>query len=370
MAAIFRITGLIINLFVCGLLLLSCYATRIGDGNYWFAGLFALATVYFLAGVLFFLLLWLFIKKIYLLPGIVTLLLCFNPLKQVIPFRYTPGFNTEKTNRTLRVMSWNVEHFNIRLYKEHPEVKPQMIELINHYRPDVACFQEMVAGDSERNRINYVSEFQRKLGIKYVHFSYRNEYDFDDNHHFGTIILSRYPIIASKIYKYPPFDYNSVFQTVDIVKGKDTVRVFNVHLQTLRFTQDNIQYIDDPIQTDKDNIKESRSIIAKFKHGFIKRHRQADRIRKVMDDSKYPIILCGDFNDVPNSYAYNTIGKNMQNAFVEAGYGIGSTFSGILPILRIDQIFYSNQFEIKQFTRIPKKLSDHFPIIADLEIKK
>ena len=89
-----------------------------------------------------------------------------------------------------------------------------------------------------------------------------------------------------------------------------------------------------------------------------------------MDESKYPIILCGDFNDVPNSYAYNTIGKNMQNAFVEAGYGIGSTFSGILPILRIDQIFYSNQFDVKQFTRIPKKLSDHFPIIADLEIKK
>jgi endonuclease/exonuclease/phosphatase family metal-dependent hydrolase len=267
-------------------------------------------------------------------------------------------------------MSWNVEHFNIRHYKESPEVKGQMITLINQYQPDVVCFQEMVAGDSAPHRINYVGEFQQKMSMKYYSYSYRKELDFDDNHHFGIIIYSRYPIISQKSYEYQPLDYNSRFQYVDILKGRDTIRIFNVHLQTLRFTPDNIQYIDDPIQLGKDNIKESRSILSKFKHGFIRRHRQADRIKKIMDETRYPMVLCGDFNDVPNSYAYNTIGKNMQNAFVEAGYGIGATFSGILPILRIDNIFYNNRFEIKQYIRVPKKMSDHFPIITDLEIIK
>jgi len=70
--------------------------------------------------------------------------------------------------------------------------------------------------------------------------------------------------------------------------------------------------------------------------------------------------VCGDFNDVPNSYAYNTIGKGLQNTFAEKGSGIGRTFSGISPTLRIDNIFASEPFTVLQYTRIPKKMSDHF----------
>lgn len=369
MASILKKIALLINIILCVLLILSCYSTRINNGDYWFMGLFALATIYFLGAVLFFLVLWLFVKPIYLFPGIVTLLLCFTPLRQVIPFRYTPGFEMKKSQKEIRVMSWNVEHFNIVHHKEHPEVKSQMIELINKYQPDIACFQEMIAGDSERNCINYVGEFPKKLGMKYYYFAYRSAYDFDANHHFGMVIYSRYPVVAQKMYEFEPFDYNSVFQHVDIVKGKDTIRVFNVHLQTLRLTSDNIQYIDNPIQTDADKIKESKNILSKFRNGFIHRHRQVDHVRKMLDESKYPTLLCGDFNDVPNSYAYNKIGENMQNTFAVAGYGIGATFSGILPILRIDNIFCDNNFQVTQFTRIPKRLSDHFPVITDIKLK-
>ena len=85
-----------------------------------------------------------------------------------------------------------------------------------------------------------------------------------------------------------------------------------------------------------------------------------------MNHSPYPIILCGDFNDVPVSYAYETIGAGMKNAFVKKGYGISRTFSNISPTLRIDNIFVDQMFSISQFTRVKKLLSDHFPIIADV----
>ena len=89
-----------------------------------------------------------------------------------------------------------------------------------------------------------------------------------------------------------------------------------------------------------------------------------------MNQSPYPVIVCGDFNDVPNSYAYTTIGKNLQNGFAEKGFGIGNTYDGISPTLRIDNIFADKKFDVVQFERFKKKLSDHFPIAADLLYKK
>ena len=104
--------------------------------------------------------------------------------------------------------------------------------------------------------------------------------------------------------------------------------------------------------------------------GFLKRKIQAERIREEMDKSPYPIILCGDFNDVPNSYAYHHIGKGMKNAFAEKGAGLGRTFSGIAPTLRIDNIFVNRQFDVEQYLRVKKRLSDHFPILTDIRFSK
>ena len=81
-------------------------------------------------------------------------------------------------------------------------------------------------------------------------------------------------------------------------------------------------------------------------------------------------MVTGDFNDVPNSYAYHTIGKGLNNAFVEKGSGLGRTFSGISPVLRIDNIFVDKKMDVLQFNLVKKKLSDHFPIMADVEMTK
>ena len=167
-----------------------------------------------------------------------------------------------------------------------------------------------------------------------------------------------------------PYDYNSIIQYADIVKGYDTFRIFNIHLQSLRFSKENLKYIDEPSIEEDKTIKESKSIISKFRNGFIKRKIQADRIREEMEKSPYPLIVCGDFNDVPNSYAYHTIGKNMNDAFAEKGAGLGRTYSGISPTLRIDNIFVDNKFEVEQYERVKKKLSDHFPVLADIMINK
>ena len=361
---------IIINSCIALFFLLGCYGSWFNPKYFWFIGFFTLAAFYLGLLLIGFTIFWLFTKPKLILISICSLLLAWVPLKQLVKLRLTADFTMRKQPEQLRVMSWNVEHFDILEHKTHPEVKKEMINLVKFYQPDIACFQEMVGSDSVPAAINYVPDFLSRMKMSDYHYSYNWKVDFDRNHHFGIITFSKYPILNKQTISYPPHDYNSIFQYTDILKGTDTFRVFNIHLQSLKFSDMNLQYIDDPSLKDENDLKNSKNIVSKFKKGFLKRQIQSERIREEIDKSPYPVIVCGDFNDVPNSYAYNMIGKGLKNAFAEKGSGIGRTFFGISPTLRIDNIFTDERFSIEQFVRVRKKLSDHFPIIADLYFKK
>ncbi len=365
-----KIFLIVCNILVALFLVIGCYGSRLDPRQFWFSGFFTLASFYFLLILVGFVFFWLFAKPVCALIGIVSILFTWKPLGQVFQVRMAPNFIIQKHPSNLRVMSWNVEHFDILEHKTHPERKQEMIDMINQQQPDVACFQEMVASDSIPSAINYIPDFMKRLHMENFHYSYNPKLDFDSKHRYGIIIFSKYPIISKHTLSYAPRDYNSIFQYVDIVKGNDTFRVFNIHLQSLKFSTENREYIDKPSIKDERDIEKSKSLVAKFRTGFLKRRYQSEHIKEAVNKSPYPAIVCGDFNDVPNSYAYNTIGKGMKNAFVEKGTGIGRTFYSISPTLRIDNIFVDERFNVEQFVRIRKKLSDHFPIIADLYFNK
>jgi endonuclease/exonuclease/phosphatase family metal-dependent hydrolase len=362
--SIFIIANCIIAIFF----LAGSYVKYFNPAHWWFLGLFTFILPYFLLALLIFLIFWIFKKSLWASVSLITIIAGWNAIKNIFPLKFPSSFSIEKKTGALRVMSWNVEQFNILHHKDHPEVKGEMLDLINYYDPDIACFQEVVAGDKKKG-INYFPDIFKALHFNDFLFSYSIRDDFDANHHFGRVIFSKLPIINKQTVVNYPNDYNATFQYIDILKGKDTIRVFNIHLQSLKFTKDNLSYLDNAGLESDSNITESKSIISKIKRGFIKRSVQANFIKDEIDHSPYPVILCGDFNDVPNSYAYETIGTGLQNAFVEKGSGISRTFTSISPTLRIDNIFADTSFTITQFIRIKKLLSDHFPIIADMSVK-
>ena len=360
-----------VNIIAAILFLLGSYGYLLNPKYFWPVGLLTLTAFYFLLILVAFIFFWLIIKPRRALISVIALLLAFNPISNIIALRLSNSFTQAKPQNALRVMTWNVAQFNVMEDEKHPAVKKDMIDLINYYQPDIACFQEMVAEDSTVKDHGHIDEFLQKLKFSNYFYSYNSKEDFWGYAHFGILIFSKYPIIKKQTVSFYPNDYNSIFQYVDIVKGADTIRVFNIHLQSLRFSKANLKYIDKPTVEDENAaIKESRNIIGKFKKGFLKRQVQADRIRAEIEKSPYPVIVTGDFNDVPNSYAYHTIGKGMINAFVKKGTGLGRTFSGISPVLRIDNIFVDKKMDVLQFQLIKKKLSDHFPIIADVQMGK
>lgn len=357
------------NISLCALFLAGANIQYFPPLHWWIIGVLALSLPYITVGLFIFFICWLLARSLWLLLPLVSLALGWRAIENIVPFNYPEKFIVEKDTGTLRVMSWNVEQFDIQQYKVHPEIKARMLELVNQYKPDVACFQEMVGGDYNK-AVNYLGDFKRELGFDNYYYSYNVHLDFDDKHHFGVIIFSRYALINKKTISTNPLDYNSTFQYTDIIAGGDTLRIFNIHLQSLKFSAGNLNYLDNPHLNTDTTLSESKNILIKLKHAFLKRGRQAERVKEELNMSPYPVIVCGDFNDVPNSYAYNTIGKNLQNAFVQKGSGIGRTYTGISPTLRIDNIFVDKQLPVMQFTRIDKKLSDHFPIIADISLLK
>jgi endonuclease/exonuclease/phosphatase family metal-dependent hydrolase len=354
-----------INIFIAILFLTGSFVKYFNPAQWWFFGLFTLGLFYLLLALIAFFLFWLIKRSFWCSISLITIIAGWHAIINIFPFNFSSSFSIQKQPQSIRVMSWNVEQFDILHHKDHPEVKQEMLDLINKYDPDIACFQEVVAGDKKKG-INYFPDIQKRLRFVDFLYSYSLRDDFDHNHHFGRIIFSKLPIINKQTVVNYPNDYNATFQYIDVLKGDDTIRVFNVHLQSLKFSKDNLSYLDNASLNSDSNLTESKNIISKIKKGFLKRSVQANFIKDEINHSPYPVIVCGDFNDVPNSYAYETIGAGLQNAFVEKGSGIARTFSTISPTLRIDNIFADKKFKVLQFTRIKKLLSDHFPIFADL----
>jgi endonuclease/exonuclease/phosphatase family metal-dependent hydrolase len=114
-------------------------------------------------------------------------------------------------------------------------------------------------------------------------------------------------------------------------------------------------------------LHDSKTLISKLRKGYKYRYSQAQIVRGQIEQSPYPVILTGDFNDVPNSNTYFTISKNMQDAFLKKGSFIGRTFRFISPTLRIDYILADKSFEVNQVRVIHVPYSDHYPVEADLQ---
>jgi endonuclease/exonuclease/phosphatase family metal-dependent hydrolase len=153
----------------------------------------------------------------------------------------------------------------------------------------------------------------------------------------------------------------------DHLINDDTVRIYNIHLASNQLSSSDIDLVVNPGQNqDKMNLKIMR-IYAKLADAFQLREKQTLDILESISSCPYPFIVAGDFNDTPSSYVYNLITEQADDSFVEEGKGIGITYAGRLPFLRIDYIFKNNFFEAISYKRHRNNYSDHYPVSVILE---
>lgn len=270
---------------------------------------------------------------------------------------------SDNSKKLMKVMSYNVKVFDLYNWTHNAETRNKIFSLIADEGSDIMCLQEFFSRDSsDFDTLDSLLTFQK---AKYVHVEYTTT--VKRIHHWGIATFSRYPIVAKGVIDFG-YRSNNICIYTDVKAGTDTIRIYNMHLQSISFGANDYQYMDD-LEKNKEteDIEHSKSIGKRLKAAFIKRAKQTDLIHESIMHSPYPVIVCGDFNDTPASYTYHTIRNNMKDAFVEAGNGFGKTYVGKFPSFRIDYILHSNQFKATQFQTIQDELSDHHPVTTYLE---
>ena len=181
----------------------------------------------------------------------------------------------------------------------------------------------------------------------------------------GQLTLTRFPILNMGEIRFVNSGNMIIF--TDILMNSDTVRIYNCHLQSYQLHPKEINTID---SIDFENQVETKNkflvISLKFRNALIKRAEQAATLREHLNQCPYPVIVCGDFNDTPVSFAYRTVRGDLEDSFTESGKGTANTYNGKLPSFRIDYILYSSKFTSYNFGVSNLNHSDHYPISCDL----
>lgn len=348
--------------------LLACMAPYLSPQKWWFISFLGIGFPFLLIGVIAFMIWWLFVKRKFAIISFVALLLGIKSISVFFAFHFPKEFDPKKEAGSIRIASWNVARF-IEMKRNNnkgSQVRLKMMELIKQQDADIFCMQEFFTSldSSWYQNLEYVRD---NLHYPYYYYSHDND---GDNHFFGSIIFSRYPIIDSGMIRYPRPALPEALMHANIKVNNDTIRVYTTHLQSLQFRKSDYEKIDRIKDVDDGMVSDSKTIFSKIRTGVVYRKIQTDIVRQVLGNSPYPLLFCADLNDIPNSYTYFTVKGDLQDAFLQKGFGVGRTFSALSPTLRIDYIFADNNFTIKQFSRVVKKYSDHYLIVSDLKLKK
>ena len=265
----------------------------------------------------------------------------------------------------LRVMSYNVLNFSDQYddSKSKNDVAASVAEMVRENHPDVLCVQEFAPFIPRKGRNDCIVGFGEMVGMPYYH--YNEKANFCSN-----VIFSRYPLSA--LGEDIPFAKENDYGTVARVDAgeKGTFYVLCCHLTSFQLTNQEITVFSERNNSKEQMEEYGRSIVHKLKAAYVKRSEAVAKMLDDIPDDGRPILLCGDFNDTPMSYTYHQIRKaGFTDGFVKTGHGIGVTYAGNLPMLRIDYVWTNDQVKPMSFKRIKHKGSDHYPIMLDFNVE-
>lgn len=353
---------LMVNLLFIGLLLSSYLSLFVSPATFWPLAFAGLAYPVILVFNLFFVLFWLVFLKKYFLLSLITILLGYNQVKSYIKF--SGSDRTLSFENNFKVMSYNVRLFDLYNWRNESgkTTRTGIFNLIESESPEILCIQDYYSGAGKH--ANFADTISKQSGFKYRSVEL---YDLKANVlPYGLAIFSKYPILSSQKIEFTNSRVNFC-QSCDLLIGKDTIRIMNLHFESVKFGKEDYDFVSEitAAQTANEKIKKgSKAIFSKMKHAFIKRAVQSETVAEFIRKSPYPVILAGDFNDTPVSYSYRQVANELDDTFVDAGMGVGQTHAQILPMLRIDYIFHSKNLQTVDHKTIDKDLSDHYPVVA------
>lgn len=240
-----------------------------------------------------------------------------------------------------KVMNYNVRLFNLYDWIPEKNLETKIVDFIIKQAPDILSIQE----------------YHPHKNIDISFFKYKFEKLSGKKVKYGQAIFSNFPIINSGSIEFPDTPNNAIF--VDVVKQKDTIRIYNVHLESLR------------INTKIESLKneDSERLFNRVGTTFKMQQFQTELFLMHKKQCKYKMIICGDFNNTAFSYVYRKIKGDLNDTFKEAGNGFGRTYDFKFFPVRIDFIFADEAFKVNGFKTYDAHYSDHYPISTTLSLE-
>lgn len=314
----------------------------------WFPFLSVLTLIlpfFLIVNALFFVYWMLQIRRQMALSGLVLLL----GITFINKFYKFSSSDSQAFNKDFIVMSYNVRLLNLFNWIPNQDVAQNILDFIKDKNPDILCLQE----------------YSSAAVIDLKMYPYRTIYMKGNKIKSSQAIFSKFPIVNEGELIFPNSNNNAIFSDVKI--GKDLVRIYNIHLQSIKISPD-VSEISENVEGI--NQQKSEIIFQRISNAFAKQQEQAEIIKEHKATSKYPLVICGDMNNSAYSYVYRNIKGNMKDAFEEAGKGFGKTYNFKYYPARIDYIFADSKMKVKSFETFPDFVnSDHFPIISRIEME-
>ena len=350
---------LVVNLAFALLLLLSQLSPYFKPTAFWPLEILAISYPFILLPNLFFIIYWILKKHRFAFISAAVILIGYDKLSLL----YKPelfSVDIRQPNHAVKIMSYNVRLFDLYNWTGNLKTRAQMFNVIRREQPDILCLQEYYHED--KGPFNNNDTLKQILGHKYAHIAYG--ITLRKTQHWGLATFTHHRIVNKGYLFFEEGKTNFGIYT-DILFEGDTVRIYNIHLQSNHLRNEDYRFLEQPDSGSNEQIANNvRRLGRRLKKAAIKRTEQVEELYAHMEASPYPYILCGDFNDPPFSYSYHRLSDNLTDAFMESGKGFGITYRGTFPPYRIDFILHKDYFRTRRFLRLNDNHSDHFPIVA------
>lgn len=336
-----RIADFINALAIVGLLL-AYLAPFINPHHFWPTSFFGLTFTFWWILNLFLVVFWVLLRKRRWIYNLLFLLAGYQFGARNIQYNPT---NVEAYDIKIAAFNANAQQVN---YGNN--TSNQISDYLTKHKFDVAVLVEWL---NKKGKINYES-FPHQQFVRLE--SGKNQYDY------GIKIVSKHKIINWERIKYD-HSTNNLAAYFDIDINGTIIRYVATHLQSTGIVPTDYQKL---VQVELDDHYKNYALgfVKKLKKRVLLRTKQAKTINAVLENSPYPIIILGDFNDTPQSYTYEQLRENRKDAFIEQGNGWGTTYLKPFPFLRIDYILYDNELECTSYSRTTEIKSDHAMVEA------
>lgn len=249
----------------------------------------------------------------------------------------------------LKVMTYNISAASLPRLKDKINGTRAFNTALEAENPDIFCVQEC------RGELGKKDLFSRLPFLATYPYTAQSEAN-------SVCIFSKFPIDTQGVLIQSPANGDNGCTWADIAWQGRVLRVYAVHLKS-----NSVSGMAGRAEiTEVESWSTILNMLSRVRKYGIQRAKQAEEIARNMAICPHPMVVCGDFNDTPVSYNYHLLSKNLQDAFQERGYGLGTTYAGRIPALKIDNILVDERFVVGACAVQKWPFSDHYPLVAQI----